>query len=225
MRRLKTVLVLLLVSILLLCLVGCGNDDGGKNDSERVVFPDANLEATIRDQIEKPSGNIFSADLAVVTDLYARGVSSIEGLQYCTNLSKIHLGSKTSGELTSGGGMNTPVQSNYVSDLSPLKKLTNLTEINLCWNEVSDISQLAQLINLTKLDLQRNQINDISALSNLTKLDELYLGWNNINDISPLIKNIGISEGDKVDLRYNPATIVEDISKLESRGVTVEYSQ
>ncbi|MCG8624393.1 MAG: leucine-rich repeat domain-containing protein, partial [Proteobacteria bacterium] len=51
------------------------------------------------------------------------------------------------------------LDTNSISDISPLANLTNLTSLNLGFNSISDISPLANLTNLTSLDLERNPLN------------------------------------------------------------------
>ena len=77
---------------------------------------------------------------------------------------------------------------NYISDLSPLAGLTNLTSLAVGWSEIglSDLTPLAGLTNLTMLNLGGNQISDLSPLAGLTNLEQLFLHSNQISDISPL---------------------------------------
>ena len=113
-----------------------------------------------------------------------------------------------------------------ISDISPLADLTNLTQLYFDGNQISDISPLANLTDLEELGLGHNQISDIWPLANLTNLWRLYLDGNQISDISPLVENEGLSEGDDVDLRWNPLnwdSINIYIPQLEARGVTVYY--
>jgi len=135
-----------------------------------VVFPDSSLEAAIRDAIEKPTGDIYDADLFGLASLYARfrGIRNLEGLQYCTDLTEINL------------------HGNDIADVGPLSRLSGLTRLLLMSNRIVDIDGLAGLSNLTELDLNDNLIVDISALSALTKLWKLSLHWNKIADISAL---------------------------------------
>lgn len=58
-----------------------------------VFFPDANLEAAIRNAISKSSGDIHQADLAGLTTLNAgnKGISNLTGLESCTSLSSLDL--------------------------------------------------------------------------------------------------------------------------------------
>jgi Leucine-rich repeat (LRR) protein len=57
---------------------------------------------------------------------------------------------------------------NQIDDISEIKGLPNLTELDLGNNQISDISALSDLTEMQILSLYKNQINDISALSGLT---------------------------------------------------------
>jgi len=62
----------------------------------------------------------------------------------------------------------------------------------------------------------------------MTNLQRLHLGGNQISDISILVSNLGIGEGDRVDLTGNP---LDDkaysihIPALQERGVEVLFDQ
>jgi hypothetical protein len=73
-----------------------------------------------------------------------------------------------------------------IVDLTGIEYATNLTYLDLRWNQISNISALSGLINLTELLLHDNQISDISALSGLTNLEKLYFCCNPISDITAL---------------------------------------
>jgi Leucine-rich repeat (LRR) protein len=91
-----------------------------------VTFPDPNLKTAIREALNKPSAPIHASELAGLANLMARdsGIEDLSGLQYCTRLTDLSLGS------------------NQISDISPLANLTNLTEILLYSNQIEDISPL-----------------------------------------------------------------------------------
>ena len=142
-----------------------------------VIFPDANLEATIREVIGKSQGNIYQSDLVALTKLDAgrnianptKGpIANLTGLEHCTSLTSLNL------------------SRNQISDLSPLASLTSLTELNLYGNQISDLSSLTSLTSLTSLNLSGNQISSLSSLTSLTSLTSLSLGSNQISDILPL---------------------------------------
>jgi len=133
--------VTLSLLVLLVMLVGCARSES--------IFPDENLEAAIRDALDKPVGEEITVDeLANLTTLSAEGnlITDLSGLEYCTNLESLGLGN------------------NNISDISVLAGLTNLESLDLGDNNISDISVLAGLTNLESLGLGNNNISDISAL-------------------------------------------------------------
>ena len=195
--------VILSFAVLLTGLFGCGS-------KTTVTFPDPNLEAAIREAVDKPEGPIYTFDLESLTMLEVpeRDILDLTGLEYCLNLHVLGL------------------WDNNISDISALAGLTNLQELWFGGNNISDISPLARFINLELLDLGGNNISDISPLAGLTDLRGLGLLHNNISDISALVENSGLSEGDNVSLQDNPlsATSIDVyIPQLEERGVFVEY--
>ena len=95
-----------------------------------------------------------------------------------------------------------------ISDVSPLKDLTNLTYLDLDGNQISDLSPLSTLRNLTELDLDGNEVSDLSPLSVLTNLIELDLHDNQISDVSPLSTLVNLTV---LDLRNNQ---ISDFSPL-----------
>ena len=123
-------LLLSLVLTLILGLVACS--------PREVTFPDANLEAAIREAIGKPEGSILPSDSEKLTSLDGSGnnITDITGLEYCSSLSYLSL------------------RENQISDISPLVSLSDLAELNLELSPIGDISPLASLTNLTSLDLR-----------------------------------------------------------------------
>ena len=152
--------------------------------TELVNIPDTNLRAKIASAVGKASGNtITTADMANLTELIAQNtdITDLTGLEHATNLTRLDLGTEYVQE------EDRFINSNSVSDLSPLAGLTNLTWLRLRNNSISDISALAGLTNLTYLNLGGNlMISDISALSGLTNLERLWLYATSISDISAL---------------------------------------
>ena len=121
-----------------------------------VAFPDAGLEAAIRDAIGKPTGDIQEADLTEVTFLNAddRNISDLEGIQHCVALTELHL------------------DDNQIMDISALSGLTNLRKLYLSNNRIVNITPLEGLTNLTDLYLYANQIINLQALVNNAGLDD-----------------------------------------------------
>ena len=150
--------------------------------SSPVTIPDAALHAKIAETLGKPVGvQLTAGEMITLPHLDARNanIQDLTGLEYAHNLKWLNLG----GDWVSGKGN---VNSNAVSNFSPLLGLTQLNTLNLSNNNISDISALAGLTQLTRLYLDKNAISDVSALAGLTQLTYLHLYNNSISDVSPL---------------------------------------
>ena len=145
--------------------------------AQRIVsIPDKNLATAIRQEI----GNSITTDtLLNLKRLVApnRGIKSLAGLEHARNLEELNVG----GEYIEGQGY---VNSNKISNFSPIARLTNLRRLNLSHCSVSDISFLAKLPQLIYLDLSNNPISNVSALTGLTQLRSLRLDNTSVSDIS-----------------------------------------
>ncbi len=185
-----------------------------------VAFLDGNLEAVIRKAIEIPEGDIHPSDLEAITRLNARAkeITDLRGIEYCRNLTRLDLGDglvPTSHTPKSSSDFVTKY--NYISDLTPLSGLTNLTYLSLSANEVTDISVIAGLTSLLELHLSDNNITDLSPLASLPVLQTLSIASNNISDISPLsgitsLYSLGASDNSVSDL--SPLTSIPSLTVL-----------
>ncbi len=184
----------LLMAIILISLLAMVLPASVAVAQDPVDIPDANLESAIRDELNKPSGDIYESDLATLTSLHATGrdIINLTGLEYCTNLVTLWL----------------PV--NQINSTVPLSNLTNLLNLYLSFNEISDVSALSSLTSLTILDLRYNEISNVSALSSLTSLTELYLSNNQISDVSVLSSLTSLTN------LYLSSNQISDISALSS---------
>jgi len=171
-----------------------------------VTFSDANLEAAIREELDKPLKPLYTNELNKVVQLDAsgRGVSSLDGIEHLHNLAILNL------------------ENNEIQDVSPLENLKKLHTLILGSNGITDLND-AHLDTLSGLPLQHLNLNynvvifrsgqriwltDISILSSFTGLEELVLIENQITDISSLaaLTNLRL-----LDLSTNAIT---DISPL-----------
>ena len=94
---------------------------------QRVNFADANLRAKIAETLGKPSNaTITTADMLALTRLEApnANIQDLRGLEHAHNLTTLNLG----GEYITGEGW---VNSNTISNFSPLNRLPQLTVLNL----------------------------------------------------------------------------------------------
>jgi uncharacterized repeat protein (TIGR02059 family) len=165
-----------------------------------VYFPDANLEAAVRDALGRPDGDITEADLSNLTILVAGNmeISDLTGLQYATNLTGLYL------------------YNNLISNLSPLSGLTNLTILSLGDNQISNLSPLSGLTNLTSLTLYNNQVSDLSHLSGLTNLTSLHLYGNNISNLSPLEDLVNLTSLDLEDNKLSDISSLTGLTNLHT---------
>ena len=117
------------------------------SDEIEVVFADKNLEAAVRETLEKPKGPLTRGHLKRMKELGVadKAIEDLTGLEHAVNLTELHL------------------RGNQISDVSSLASLTNLTTLSLRHNQISDVSPLASLTNLTELDLSNNQITDANG--------------------------------------------------------------
>ena len=152
------------------------------NAASPVTIRDANLRAKITETLGKARGvQLTAGDMLALTRLDARNthIQNLTGLEHAHNLRELNLGS----EYIQGQGH---VNSNKVSDFSPLFDLTQLSVLNLSFSSIPDTSLLLSLTQVKNLHLGNNNLSDISALSRLTQLTSLTL-WNNaITDLMPL---------------------------------------
>ncbi|WDV45375.1 M56 family metallopeptidase [Clostridiaceae bacterium M8S5] len=206
--------------------IGESQQEAKASDSNIVTFPDHNLEKVIRQIINKPTGNITQKDVEEITQItgfmddehraptdYGQSeafekISSLEGIQYLTNLTKLELSAL-----------------NKINDFTPLCKVVRLKELYLGrlegLSEDADISYLNTLTNLNRFEI--GKIEDITILENLTNLTKVYiiLDKDNIKDINVLmdLPNLTDLTVDSHDVWY-PETntmkkAVEDISFIK----------
>ena len=190
-----------------------------------VRIPDRKLRAAVEQALRKTRvDTITASDMKTLRQLRApnANISNLTGLELATNLTELSLrdeyvdgvsiNSNSVSDLSPLAGLtklrDLSLPSNNVSDLSPLAGLTSLRSLYLSGNAISDISALAGLINLEWLNLDDNAISDISALAGLINLEQLNLDHNNITDLSPLA---GLTSLGRLRLSGNA---ISDISAL-----------
>ena len=157
--------------------------------NSRIIVRDTNLRTKIIETLSKTQGvQLTAGDMLGLTQLDARNanIQDLTGLEHAHNLTYLNL----SGEYIAGEGT---VNSNTISDFSPIAGLTRLTRLNLSRCGLSDASFVSGLTQLTLLDLGHNTISDISPLVNLIQLNRLYLWNNTISDVSPLANLIQLN--------------------------------
>lgn len=92
------------IILIFLSLSGCPEPTQIADCTTVVTFPDANLEAAIREEIDKPEGEICLCDVEPITSLwgYGENISDLTGIENLTSLQYLNL------------------SDNSISDISPL---------------------------------------------------------------------------------------------------------
>ena len=239
-------------TILLIFFAVCGKSSA---QNQVVTIPDMNLRAVIEDSLDKANGaTITRPEMATLTRIDARdtNIHNLAGLEYATGLIRLYLAGNSISDVSPLSNLTRltelDIQRNSISDVLPLSNLTGLTKLDLEGNSISDASPLSNLTGLTFLDISENSmsdlshlsglihlkhlklfgnsISDVSPLSNLTGLTKLELQGNNILDISQLVVNMGLGNGDEVNLLRNPLSypsLNTHIPALQGRGVRVRF--
>ena len=169
-----------------------------------VSIPDPNLAAAVRESLKMSSSEpLTTHSILNLVGLEARnrGIKDLTGLEHAVNLKELDL----RWEYISGEGY---VNSNAISDWSPLANLPQLTRLVLSRIAISDVSPLANLTQLTYLGLSDTAVSDVSPLASLTQLTYLNLWGTAISDVSPLANLPQLTQ------LYLNGTAVSDVSPL-----------
>ncbi|MDU1833151.1 MAG: albumin-binding GA domain-containing protein, partial [Finegoldia magna] len=126
------------------------------------IFLDKKTNKPIFTEESKDTYSILgkAQDLSKTPDFkfsVTRGMKSLKGIEYATNLEKLK------------------VNENEISDLTPLKDLKNLKYLELQRNRIVDLSPLSNLKKLEFLKLYNNIIENVEPLKDLTNLTGLDL--------------------------------------------------
>ena len=178
----------------LLCLSSVAADKKKpltKEESAKVI------EAEIRYELNKPTGELTKADWEKVTKLglYGKELTEVpKGLEKLAQLTEVNL---TRNQLTSVKG---------------LEKLTKLKWLKLYDNKLTSVKGLEKLTQLKYLFLHDNQLTSVKGLEKLTQLKYLYLMYNQLTDVKGLEK---LTQLTRLHLQGNPALTKAQIDQLK----------
>ncbi|KGL45766.1 MucBP domain-containing protein [Listeria sp. SHR_NRA_18] len=179
---------------------------------------------------------VTQADFDCVTksDIWNRGIEGVtfsfnmEGIQYLRNLETFVIYDGGYGAditdlayfaplkklrvLHLGGGVS------YVTDLSPLRGLTQLEELYIWSNEgIADLSPLANLKKLEQLQLNKTSVTSIAPLRNLTHLKHLSI--DGYFDDAWTLKDLPLLQ--QADTSYSISTTVTAPSTIVGKPTTL----
>ncbi|EDY84404.1 Leucine Rich Repeat domain protein [Verrucomicrobiia bacterium DG1235] len=177
-----------------------------------VTFPDATLEAVVRETLNINEGPITDSMLVTLSSInydryndtdYGPKIANLEGLQYATTLGTLNL------------------FGNDISDLSPIQNLSNLKTLNLGKNPNIDFDTFPHLPNLNQLLLGFNKISNVDFLYSYPNLEYLDLISNNITtppNVSnfPKLETLSLSDNQIAD-----ASLLSNSDSLKSLSLTL----
>ena len=142
--------------------------------AQTVNIPDSNLRAVIEKALGKASGaSITTADMANLTELIAQNanINDLTGLEAATKLTRLDLGAEYV------EAERRYINSNSISDFSPLSGLTNLTYLVLRNNNISDLSPLSSLTQLTSPGASEQQYLRLLTFGRFNQPDTAVSWW------------------------------------------------
>ncbi|WP_099222977.1 immunoglobulin-like domain-containing protein [Listeria costaricensis] len=169
--------------------------DGQAADS---LVPDATLRACINEKLgyDKNSDHQpTKEELASMTGELScsdSGVTSLEGLQYATNLDELAIENSDLSNVSLTPISNLKnlkklyLNNDNLSDISAISGLVNLNQLYIVGNHITDLSPIQNMKELTNLDAINNDIEDISVLEDLPNIHAVYLLDNHVYDVSYL---------------------------------------
>ncbi|MBS8265668.1 LPXTG cell wall anchor domain-containing protein [Mesobacillus boroniphilus] len=183
---------------------------------EVVVFPDANLEQAIKNQLNLER-DLYQSDLEDVTYLDAAGlgISDLTGINQLENVTMLMLDENEITDVSMLASLQNlghlGLSDNPITDGTSLGNITSLTFIGLGNVKITDFSFMEQLSNLDSVRLDGNQIMSIDFLAGKEKLSWIQLSDNQITDLSPIysFKDLRVLE-----VKNNPISSLAGIEGL-----------
>ena len=153
--------------------------------SKVISLPDENLASAVREALNLPPDTaLTSHKMLELIHLNApdRQITDLTGLEYALNLKELWIGIAPF-----QADPNTYISSNAISDLSPIKGLTQLTWMMLANPSETAVAQLPGLTRLKFLQIYNPPISDVSVFSRLPRLEVLQIYNPSTPDVSALI--------------------------------------
>lgn len=164
--------------------------------SLEVSFQDKQLEQAIKEILKKDANAaVTQKDMQSLTlvDLSNRGIKSIQGLQYASNVKYLDL------------------SNNEIDDIMPLKPLTKIRELDIADNQIASIQDLSVMKDLEMLIVNRNQISSIDVIKQLGRLHTFEANDNQISNITALSS---ATELTWLQLNGNQIAKIQPLSRL-----------
>lgn|GEM_PF-1511178 len=215
-----------------------------------VKIKDSELEKLIRDEIEKPEGDLLPSDMEKLYRLNINfdetPVYELDGLEHAINLENFSFRNGTLKSLNPVSDcsdlyylnmsyskleeavelFNTPLLETVsfidtnVSDFSFLKSSNIIGSLNLIRCDIENIDFLENMNELESLGLSENRISDVSVINNKTELIDLDLGKNQIVDLESLST---CNKLVSINISYNNVTSIAPLFDLDNLIEVIVY--
>ncbi len=169
---------------------------------EEITFGDPDFANIVANSTQNGEGtnNVFriEADADLVT--------SIEGIQYLSNLEELYLWGPSG-----------------ISDLTPLSQLRRLRRIQIDGAAITDLAPLASVTSLVAVDFRDNNLTSLAPLPSLPKLDRVWLsglfsgppGFS--GPVDDIVENLAVAGLGLFDFDLSDPGV---LSLLDGRGYT-----
>lgn len=188
--------------------------------SLEVSFQDEQLEQAIKEILKKDdNAAVTQKDMQSLTlvDLSRRGIKSIQGLQYASNMKYVDLSDNEIDDITPLKSLTKirelDIADNQIASIQDLSAMTDLEMLIVSQNQISSIDVIKQLGRLHTFEANDNQISDITALSMATELTWLQLNGNQIAKIQPLSKLTKLKNLELASNRFSDLSPLKTLSK------------
>jgi len=218
-------------------IVGCSkaNNEAKDNnfDPNQVIkIKDAGLEKIIRDNIEKPEGDILASDMGQLYSLNINfketPVHELDGLEYATKLHDFSIRyGKSIKSLDPISYIKTLVYlnvSNTDVDNKPSTFNTpSLERVNFITTNIKDYGFLKTVNKMTNLDITDNDVTSISFVANMNDLITLDLNYNKVSDISSLKNKKKLVEVYMHQNQVKDISVLATCVKLEKVNISYNH--
>lgn len=217
-----------------------------------IMIKDENLEQMIREQIEKPEGDLTVADMEMVYSISINfeetPISEIDGLEYAVNLNDFSFSNGTLkslnpvSKLKNMGYMNisyasieepittfeTPLLDRIgfietnISAYDFLKGVTAARDVSFVRSEIASIEFMRDWDALEELNLSDNLVSDVSPLEGKTNLRYLSLHQNKVESIDVFSSLTAL---ETLNISYNNVSNIEPIMQLQNLTEFTAYEE
>ncbi len=194
------------------------------NANEAIEFTDSKIEKMVRTRLDQPTGDLYAAQLASVTELnndeIEGEIRSLKDLEYLPHLQVLRINEELLIEDYTPLSALTELQILSMTgcalsneDLNNISSLSALTELSINRNKISDLSALDQLVNLEFLNASNNKLTTTIDVSAFPRLKYLHLTENGLYDLSGLTE---LNELLYLDVSGNAITDLAPLSGLKA---------